>query len=134
MVRLFVTLSPVNYSTDRHEIFYTYYLKDTIVLKIAQDRLIIRVYFQGFGYLTCVMATANYVLALYEIVTMNDCFVIFWLQAIFDIFFYIKTYFSMHQVCVKPNVIFLSLSYYVESDQHIKVFSTPVHNFLYNII
>ncbi|XP_068632021.1 uncharacterized protein [Battus philenor] len=53
--------------------------------------------YQAFGYLTCVIATANYVLILYELVTLNDCFVIFWLQSAFDIFFYIKIYTYMHQ-------------------------------------
>ncbi|XP_046959701.1 uncharacterized protein LOC124529826 [Vanessa cardui] len=53
--------------------------------------------YQGFGYFTCIMVTANYVLTLYELVTLNDCYIIFWLQAIFDIYFYAKVYLSMHQ-------------------------------------
>ncbi|KAJ0177120.1 hypothetical protein K1T71_007129 [Dendrolimus kikuchii] len=53
--------------------------------------------FQGFGYTTCFMTTVNYVVGLYELVTLNNCYLIFWLQAIFDIFFYIKTFLTMHQ-------------------------------------
>nr|XP_032525964.1 uncharacterized protein LOC116776822 [Danaus plexippus plexippus] len=52
--------------------------------------------YQGYGYITCAIATANYVLALYELVTLNDCFIIFWLQYFFDVFFYVKIYLSMH--------------------------------------
>ncbi|XP_072932091.1 uncharacterized protein [Epargyreus clarus] len=55
-----------------------------------------RVY-QGFGYFTCFLTTANYILTLYEIVTLNDCYILFWLQSLFDIFFYVKTYLTMHQ-------------------------------------
>nr|XP_034830292.1 uncharacterized protein LOC117987394 [Maniola hyperantus] len=53
--------------------------------------------YQAFGYLTCIMATANYVLALYELVTLNDCYIIFWVQSFFDIYFYINIFISMHQ-------------------------------------
>ncbi|KAM3964354.1 uncharacterized protein ACR2FA_001326 [Aphomia sociella] len=53
--------------------------------------------FQGFGYTTCLVATSNYVLGLYEMVTLNNCFIIFWLHTFFDIFFYVKTYLNMHQ-------------------------------------
>ncbi|XP_050346244.1 uncharacterized protein LOC126770751 [Nymphalis io] len=53
--------------------------------------------YQGFGYLTSIMVTANYVLTLYELITLNNCYIIFWLQSIFDIYFYIKVYLSMHQ-------------------------------------
>ncbi|KPJ08211.1 Cyclic nucleotide-gated cation channel [Papilio machaon] len=53
--------------------------------------------FQAFGYLTCIVATANYVLILYELVTLNDCYIIFWVQSAFDIFFYLKIYTYMHQ-------------------------------------
>ncbi|KPJ02722.1 Potassium voltage-gated channel subfamily H member 6 [Papilio xuthus] len=53
--------------------------------------------FQAFGYLTCIMATANYVLILYELVTLNDCYIIFWVQSAFDIYFYLKIYTYMHQ-------------------------------------
>ncbi|XP_060802937.1 uncharacterized protein LOC106141179 isoform X1 [Amyelois transitella] len=53
--------------------------------------------FQGFGYFTCIITTMNYVVVLYEVVTLNDCLVFFWLQAMFDIFFYIKTFLTMHQ-------------------------------------
>ncbi|CAG5031755.1 unnamed protein product [Parnassius apollo] len=53
--------------------------------------------FQGFGYLSCLVITANYVLILYELITLNDCQVIFWLQSFFDIYSYIKTYAYIHQ-------------------------------------
>ncbi|XP_013143805.1 PREDICTED: uncharacterized protein LOC106107482 isoform X2 [Papilio polytes] len=53
--------------------------------------------FQAFGYLTCIVATANYVLILYELVTLNDCYIIFWVQSAFDIYFYLKIYTYMHQ-------------------------------------
>ncbi|XP_059045360.1 uncharacterized protein LOC131841129 [Achroia grisella] len=53
--------------------------------------------FQTFGYFTCLMATSNYVLGLYELVTLNDCYIIFWIQTIFDMYFYLKTYLNLHQ-------------------------------------
>ncbi|XP_052759511.1 uncharacterized protein LOC113513411 [Galleria mellonella] len=53
--------------------------------------------FQSFGYITCLMATCNYVLGLYELVTLNDCFILFWIHTIFDLFFYLKIYLNMHQ-------------------------------------
>ncbi|XP_039754559.1 uncharacterized protein LOC120629631 [Pararge aegeria] len=53
--------------------------------------------YQIFGYLTCMMATANYVISLYELVTLNDCYIIFWIQSFFDVYFYAKIYVSMHQ-------------------------------------
>ncbi|CAG9584459.1 unnamed protein product, partial [Danaus chrysippus] len=53
--------------------------------------------YQGYGYITCAIATANYVLALYELVTLNDCYILFWLQYFFDVFFYVKIYLSMHR-------------------------------------
>ncbi|XP_047513975.1 uncharacterized protein LOC125055559 [Pieris napi] len=53
--------------------------------------------FQGFGYLSSIMATCNYILILYEVITLNDCTVIFWLQSLSDIFFYIKIYLSLNQ-------------------------------------
>ncbi|CAH2106526.1 unnamed protein product [Euphydryas editha] len=59
--------------------------------------------YQGYGYFNCVMATANYVLILYELVTLNNCYVIFWLQSFFDIYFYIKIYLSIHEGYVNRN-------------------------------
>ncbi|XP_045497710.1 uncharacterized protein LOC123695820 [Colias croceus] len=53
--------------------------------------------FQGFGYLTSIMVTCNYILTLYEVTTLNDCNIIFWLQSVSDVFFYLKIYLSMHQ-------------------------------------
>ncbi|VVC96843.1 unnamed protein product, partial [Leptidea sinapis] len=59
--------------------------------------------FQSFGYLTSIMATLSYILTLYEVITLNDCNIIVWLQSFFDIFFYIKIYLSMHQGFVSRN-------------------------------
>ncbi|CAG4980121.1 unnamed protein product [Colias eurytheme] len=53
--------------------------------------------FQGFGYLTSIMVTCNYILTLYEVTTLNDCNIIFWLQSVCDVFFFLKIYLSMHQ-------------------------------------
>lgn len=44
------------------------------------------------------MAVLNYVLVLYNLVTLNDCPIIFWFHAFFDVYFYMKTYFTMHEV------------------------------------
>ncbi|XP_028158356.1 uncharacterized protein LOC114351371 [Ostrinia furnacalis] len=59
--------------------------------------------FQLFGYFTCLMATIDYVIALYELTTLNDCYVIFWLQSIFDVFFYVKVFLTMHQGFVNKH-------------------------------
>ncbi|XP_037872949.2 uncharacterized protein LOC101746849 [Bombyx mori] len=53
--------------------------------------------FLTYGYLTCFMAAATYLLGLYEVVTFNDCPHIFWIQAFLDVFFYIRMFVSMHQ-------------------------------------
>ncbi|CAH2980383.1 unnamed protein product [Chilo suppressalis] len=53
--------------------------------------------FQGFGYMTCLFVTMNYVVLLYELTTLNDCNIIFWLEAMFDIFFYFKLCLTIHQ-------------------------------------
>ncbi|CAK1595997.1 unnamed protein product [Parnassius mnemosyne] len=67
--------------------------------------------FQGIGYLTCLVVTANYVLILYELITLNDCKVIFWLQSFFDIYSYIKTYTYIHQGYLnKHGELILNLS------------------------
>ncbi|KAL0841121.1 hypothetical protein ABMA28_014878 [Loxostege sticticalis] len=59
--------------------------------------------FQGFGYMTCLAATLNYVVTLYELVTMNDCYVIFWIQSFFDVYFYVKCGLMMHQGYVNKH-------------------------------
>ncbi|XP_047995148.1 uncharacterized protein LOC125233252 [Leguminivora glycinivorella] len=49
------------------------------------------------GYLTSFMATANYVLVLYAMTTLNDCSAIMWALAFFDIYFYLTMYLTMHE-------------------------------------
>ncbi|XP_063618999.1 uncharacterized protein LOC134791774 [Cydia splendana] len=49
------------------------------------------------GYLTSFMATANYVMVLYSITTLNDCYGIMWALAFFDIYFYLNMYLTMHE-------------------------------------
>ncbi|KAJ8728052.1 hypothetical protein PYW08_016437 [Mythimna loreyi] len=53
--------------------------------------------FQSYGYVTCTVVTLHYVLALYDVVTLNDCYMMFWVHALLDIFFYSKVYMTMHQ-------------------------------------
>ncbi|XP_049869364.1 uncharacterized protein LOC126369114 [Pectinophora gossypiella] len=53
--------------------------------------------YQCFGYVSCMVTTVNYILILYEVVTLNDCLILCWIQAFIDIFFYLKIYMSMHQ-------------------------------------
>ncbi|XP_073944711.1 uncharacterized protein isoform X2 [Choristoneura fumiferana] len=53
--------------------------------------------YQLFGYLTCFMATMNYVLVLYAIITLNDCFFISWTFAVTDCYFYINIFLNIHQ-------------------------------------
>ncbi|XP_026317795.1 uncharacterized protein LOC113228654 [Hyposmocoma kahamanoa] len=59
--------------------------------------------YQGFGYLCCLMATINYVLVSYQIVTLNDCKILFWMQGALDIFFYVKIYLNIHQAFVNKR-------------------------------
>ncbi|CAH1645596.1 unnamed protein product [Spodoptera littoralis] len=53
--------------------------------------------FQSYGYVTCTAVTIHYVVGLYDLVTLNDCAILFWIHALLDIYFYCKVYLSMHQ-------------------------------------
>ncbi|XP_022831179.1 uncharacterized protein LOC111359777 [Spodoptera litura] len=53
--------------------------------------------FQSYGYVTCIAVTIHYVVGLYDLVTLNDCAILFWIHALLDIYFYCKVYLSMHQ-------------------------------------
>ncbi|KAG6445856.1 hypothetical protein O3G_MSEX004127 [Manduca sexta] len=59
--------------------------------------------FQTFGYVTCIIATTNYATCLYEMVTLNDCYLIFWMQAAFDIFFYVRICLTMHKSYISKH-------------------------------
>ncbi|KAJ8730193.1 hypothetical protein PYW07_017231 [Mythimna separata] len=56
--------------------------------------------FQSYGYITCTVVTLHYVMALYDLVTLNDCYILFWVHALLDIFFYSKVYMTMHQAAM----------------------------------
>ncbi|KAF9806423.1 hypothetical protein SFRURICE_001218 [Spodoptera frugiperda] len=53
--------------------------------------------FQSYGYVTCIAVTIHYVVGLYDLVTLNDCVMLFWIHALLDIYFYCKVYLGMHQ-------------------------------------
>ncbi|XP_041978323.1 uncharacterized protein LOC121732490 isoform X2 [Aricia agestis] len=53
--------------------------------------------YQIQGYITCVMATLNVMTVSYEMVTLNDCGALFWLQAVFDLCFYVRLYLIVHE-------------------------------------
>ncbi|XP_026725097.1 uncharacterized protein LOC113492021 [Trichoplusia ni] len=59
--------------------------------------------FQSFGYVTCTMVTIHYLVGLYDLVTLNDCYLLFWVYAALDIYFYTKIYLAMHQGYVSKH-------------------------------
>ncbi|XP_063895224.1 uncharacterized protein LOC135118099 isoform X1 [Helicoverpa armigera] len=59
--------------------------------------------FQSYGYLSCTIVTIHYVIGLYDLVTLNDCYFFLWAHALLDIYFYGKIYLTMHQGYVSKH-------------------------------
>uniref|UniRef100_A0A2A4K7A7 Cyclic nucleotide-binding domain-containing protein n=1 Tax=Heliothis virescens TaxID=7102 RepID=A0A2A4K7A7_HELVI len=59
--------------------------------------------FQSYGYLSCTVVTLYYVIGLYDLVTLNDCYVFYWIHALLDVYFYAKIYLTMHQGYVSKH-------------------------------